>query len=242
MKSKINLIVLLIALVTLMAGCHKYEVAVEWINICEPCGNENLGCRDDTAVGFYNILTANGYEGLFNFGNAIAWERDFKEPNDQNFVDAADIVLHADHGGPCRFAFGETDHDDCRLWGSEAQWGNQDLEWIILDDCSCLRSGQYGCWLDAFQGLHLICSFDTNAHDSCSRGTEFANKLVDGWTVVQAWFYASEVTEGALTYSAILGAVSGSDDPYYDHIHKFGTVCKDPFPVDYWWWTNHNCD
>ena len=104
------------------------------------------------AVNFYNILRANGYKGFFNFGNASAWERDFKEPDDQTYVDAADIVMHADHGGHCGFAFGNTSHDDCILWASEAKWGNQDLEWIILDDCSVLqRTFGWTCWEGAFQ-------------------------------------------------------------------------------------------
>lgn len=224
-------------------GCGKKEVGVEWINICNPCGNSDLGCRDDVAEDFYDILRANGYEGLFNFGDASAWESDFKEPNDQYYVDAADIVLHADHGNHCRFAFGNTSHDDCRLWASEAQWGNQDLEWIILDDCSVLpRDFGWTCWTGAFQGLHLIASFDTGAHDSCSRGEHLANKLVDGWTVVQAWFYACEQTEGSSTYAAVVGAVKDGDNPYHDHIWGFGSVSSDPFPPDYWWWTNHNCN
>ncbi len=219
------------------------EVGIEWINICSPCGNDNLGCRDDVAVRFYNVLRAHGYVGLFNFGNASAWESDFKEPHDQYYVDACDIVYHADHGNHCRFAFGNTSHDDCRLWASEARWGNQDLEWIVLDDCSCLpRHYGWTCWGDAFQGLHLICSFDTGAHDSCSRGERFANKLVAGWTVLQAWFYACETTEGDGTYAAVMGAVKGSQDSYYDHIWGFGSVCSDPYPMNYWWWCNHNCD
>lgn len=224
-------------------GCHgAHEVGVEWINICSPCGNDNLDCRDNVAVDFYNILKAHGYRGLFNFGNANAWESDFKEPNDRYWIDACDIVYHADHGGPCRFAFGNTSHNDCRLWAGEARWGNQDLEWIILDDCSCLpRDYQWTCWRDAFRGLHLICGFDTGAHDSCSRGRLFAEYLVAGWTVLQAWFYACEQTEGSGTYAAIAGAVKGSNDPYYDHIWGFGSVCSDPYPVDHWWWINHDC-
>lgn len=226
----------------LWVACYgAYEVGVEWINICRPCGNDDLGCRDNVAVDFYNILRANGYVGLFNFGDASAWERDFKEPHDQYWIDACDIAYHADHGGPCHFAFGNTSRDDCRLWASEARWGNGDLEWIILDDCSCLRSGAYVCWQQAFRGLHLICSFDTNAHDYCSRGRIFAEKLVARWSIVQAWFYACEQTEGSGTYAAVMGAVRGSDDPYYDHIWGFGSVCRDPYPVDYWWWINHDC-
>jgi hypothetical protein len=219
------------------------EVGIEWINICNPCGNSDLSCRDDVAVDFYDILRANGYLGRFNFGNASAWESDFKEPNDQYYVDSVDIALHADHGGNCRFAFGNTSRDDCRLRASEAEWGNQDLEWIILDDCSVLP-GNFGwdCWIDAFQGLHLILSFDTSAHDVCSRGEHFANKLVDGWTLKQAWFYACEQTEGAGTYAAVVGASKAGVSTANDHIWGFGSVASDPTPATSWWWTHHHCD
>ena len=240
---KVALLALGIVMGVSLGGWCLREVGVEWINICSPCGNSDLGCRDDVALDFYNTLRSNGYTGLFSFGNSAAWESDFKEPDDNYYVDACDIVLHADHGGSCRFCFGNTSHDDCRLWASEASWGNQDLEWIILDDCSCLpRNFGWTCWTGAFQGLHLICGFDTGAHDYCDRGQLFADKLVAGWTVVQAWFYAAENTEGDGTYAAVAGATSGSDNPYYDHIWGFGSVCSDPYPASYWWWCNHHCD
>ncbi len=219
------------------------EVAVEWINICNPCGNNDLSCRDDVAVRFYNILRDNGYVGLFNFGNSLAWESDFKEPGDQNWIDKADIALHADHGNRCRFAFGNTTHDDCRLWADEAGWGNKDLEWIIFDDCSCVQHDfQWTCWEDAFRGLHLIASFDTNAHDMCDRGEYFANKLVDGWTLMQAWFYAAEQTEGAGTFASVMGANKGSINPASDHIWGFGSQSADPYPADSYWCSFHDCD
>jgi hypothetical protein len=219
------------------------EVGVEWINTCSPCGQRNLSCRDDVAVNFYDTLKADGYLGRFNFGEANAWESDFKEPHDQYYIDAVDIALHADHGNHCIFGFGNTSHDDCVMSETHARWGNQDLEWIVLDDCSVLPSNfGWTCMTDAFQGLHLILSFDTGANDRCSRGQLMADKLIAGWTLVQAWFYAAEKTEGAGTYAAVAGASKPGADPYNDHIWGHGSVSADPTPATYWWWTHHHCD
>jgi hypothetical protein len=221
-----------------------FEVGIEWINVCSPCGNENLGCRDDVAVNFYNALVADGYMGRFNFGDEWAWERDFKEPWDATWIDTVDIAMHADHGNSCRFAFGETSHEDCRLRATDGpEWGDLDLEWLILDDCSVLKPNfEWTCWNDAFRGLHLICSFGATAHDSCSRGTHFADKLIAGWTVVQAWFYAAEQTEGSGTIASVMGAGNSSNDPYDDHIWGHGSVCSDPYPATYYWCTFHHCN
>ena len=221
----------------------NYEVCAEWINKCDVCGNANLSCRDDTASGLYDTLKAHGYTGLFKYGNSLAWESDFKKANDANYIDACDIAIHADHGNHCVFGFGNTTHDNCYLWASETEWGNSDLEWIVQDDCSTIaRNFNWTCWTGAFKGLHLIMGFDTGAHDSCTRGQKLADKLVAGWTVVQAWFYAAEQTEGAGTYAAVVGAGNSSSNVYNDHIWGHGSVSADPYPASYYWWTNHSCD
>ncbi len=249
MSARQNIIASLCILIFLFSPTLLYsdtDVGVEWINTFPTCGFDQLGGRDDTAVGFYNMLTANGYTGRFNWGNNNAWANDFMDKtivasgDDQNWIDTVDIAYHADHGNVGIFGFGVA-VDRCIVSANDCRWGNNDLEWIVLDDCSTLRQGQYGVWWPTFQGLHMIISFDTNAHDDGSRGGYFAEKLVAGWTVKQAWWYASEQTEGSDTYAAIAGASNGDTSIYNEHIWNFGFVATDPVPLAWWWWTNHQC-
>jgi len=237
-------VVLLLASTPLMADT---DVGVEWINEFPTCGFHELGGRDDTAVGFYNELTAHGYTGRFNWGNGAAWATDFMDKdvvgsgNDHNWIDTVDFAYHADHGNVGIFGFGVS-VDRCIVSSNECRWGdNSDLEWIVLDDCSTLRQGQYGVWWQSFQRLHMIISFDTNAHDDGSRGRIFAEKLVAGWSIKQAWWYACEQTEGTTTYAAIAGASNGDTSIYDENAWNFGYVAADPVPLAWWWWTHHQC-
>lgn len=236
---------------TASINAQDYDVGVEWINeygpTCEAQGLSDLGGRDDTAVGFYNVLTAHGYTGRFSYGNDSAWANDFMDRDvvasgtDHVFVDTVDIAYHADHGNVGLFCFGNP-KDRCVVNAADVRWGdNDDLEWMVLDDCSTLRQGQYGVWWPAFQNLHMIISFDTNAHDDGDRGRIFAEKLVEGWSVQQAWWYASEQTEGSSTYAAIAGASNGDTTIYDEGIWTFRHVAPDPMPIQWWWWVNHKC-
>ena len=226
------------------------DCGVEWINNYDPCPHRDISCRDDVAVGFYNVMTNNSvfnYQGRFNWGDFGAWACDFMDSDvvscgdDQDWIDRVDIAYHADHGNAGIFGFG-VEMDRCVVSANECRWGDDnDLEWIVLDDCSCLRQGHYGIWWQTFQRLHMIVSFDTNASDACSRGQLFAEKLVAGWSVKQAWWYAAEQTQGSSCWAAIAGACDGNRDIYNEGVWKFGTVERDPVPLAWWWWTHHRC-
>jgi len=226
--------------------CSCVNCGVEWINTFPVCHHGELGGRDDVALGFYNVLTANGYDGEFANGNADAWANHFMDADvvgsgdDHNWADNVDICYHADHGNVGIFGFGVA-QDRCIVHADNCRWGDGDLEWIILDDCSCLRQGQYGVWWQTFDGLHMIISFDTNAGDDGARGGLFAEKLAAGWSVRQAWWYACEQTQGSSTYAAIAGACDGDTDIYNECIWKFGNVVSDPVPLAWWWWIHHQC-
>jgi hypothetical protein len=87
----------------------------------------------------------------------------------------------------------------------------------------------------------MIISFDTNAGDDGARGGYFAQKLTEGWSVKQAWWYACEQTQGSTTYAAIAGASNGDTSIYNEGIWLFGPVSADPWPIAWWWWTHHRC-
>ena len=234
----------LLAITLLMSDT---DCGVEWINEYPVCGFNGLNGRDNVAMGFYNTMTANGYTGRFAWGNSAAWGSDFADSDvvswgeDHIWVDTVDICYHADHGNVGMFGFGVA-HPNCIIYAEDCRWGDDyDLEWIILDDCSCLRHGQYGVWWPVFQKLHMILSFDTNASDDGARGGYFADKLVQGWSLMQAWFYACDQTQGPSTYAAIAGACNGDTSIYHEKVWLFGYVAPDPIPLAWWWWINHQC-
>jgi hypothetical protein len=226
-------------------------------------------CRDDCAEGFYNVIRAHpDWDGEFNRGNADAWEKHFKQASmggtDSNWIDDVDLAYFAGHGagagtiaGPTGvgrgggFTFGVNAHDDWVLaaipGNREPRWGDDNLEWIVLDVCSALALQSDGSdvtyslcsrWAnaDVMHGLHYILGFRTAAHDRCYRGRYFAEYLTgarDGtnYTVREAWRKATEDTEGPDVQGAYLRASSPGSNTYNDHIHEYGSVSDDPDPA-----------
>lgn len=262
------LIFLISLFVSVMYGCKHY-VGVEWVEDYSAVGKWSPPCRDDCAIGFYNTICAySDWNGKFNKGNADAWEEHFKRPSmggtDDSWVDDVDFAYFSGHGagegtiagstGVGRgggFTFGVNAHDDWFLaaipGNREPQWGNKNLEWIVLDVCSALARKSDGdgveytlCerWANSevMHGLHYILGFRDPAHDSCDRGTIFAEYLTglrDGtkYTVREAWRKATEDTEWISVRGAYLRASSSGADTYNDHIHNCGSVSNDPDPA-----------
>ncbi|MFI5932167.1 DUF6345 domain-containing protein [Actinoplanes sp. NPDC051494] len=133
-------------------------------------------CAQASANGFRTVMADHGVGTQFDFRGASAWERDFKDPSrggqDSSYVDDVDATWYTGHGSPSGFTF-KTNSDDKWITPSDARWGNRDLEWLQLESCQVLRdtNGQhdyFGRWHQAFQGLHILNGFDTNAY--CSGG------------------------------------------------------------------------
>jgi len=226
------------------------EIGIEWVGVTHP---KPLPNTETNIEGFYNIMgTTGGYSREFNWGEYSAWEQDFKfvdaGGDDVHWVDAVDFVYYQDHGGPNGVAF-TSEYDDKGLHYSEARWGDGDLEWIVFDACSVLmwehpdeQVNVWDRWTPALQGLHIILSFATGSMNVQTRGTKFANYLIQGHTLINSWFWACAETEGSEIVTAVLYASKandpwnpGLDDPSNDHAHGFGYVCSDPTPAVYKW-------
>ncbi|MEN6308022.1 MAG: DUF6345 domain-containing protein [Anaerohalosphaeraceae bacterium] len=143
-------------------------------------------------AGFINRFLADGVQPRFNWACGSAWEDDFKQPpagNDTTYVDNADIVFYCGHGYGGGFTF-ESNIDDDYLTSADAAgaWGNGDLEWLALLSCQVLRDTYNGQswatrWGPAFDGLHLMLGFQTNAYDWSGFGGRFAD-----WTLGRDFF------------------------------------------------------
>lgn len=260
----------IVTLIFLISACDN-RVGVEWVTNYSAVGKPNVNNRDDNAQGFYNIIKAHpDWDGMFEVGNASAWEKHFKRPSlgglDGDWIDNVDFAFFSGHGagegtvygstGVGRgggFTFGVNANDDWVLSSipslQEPQWGDDRLEWIVLDVCSALAKLSDGDGVehslndrwrnaDVMHGLHYILGFRSAATDSGSRGRIFAEYLTgarDGinHTVRTAWRKATEDTEG--TYypaeGAYLRATSAGSDTYDDHIYEYGSVSSDPDPA-----------
>jgi hypothetical protein len=130
-------------------------------------------CAQDSAIGFKNVMAANGVPTAFDWRGMNAWEEDFKKASaggtDTSFVDNVDAQWYTGHGSASSFTFKNTAHDDGNITPSDADWGNGDLEWLQLESCQVLRDttgthDYFGRWGGTINGLHILNGFDTNAN------------------------------------------------------------------------------
>ena len=235
-----------------------FEIGAEYVG--KYSYQSDLPNADNVAKRFCKKLGKSSvWNKEFIYGNALAWEEDFKRAAANNggmddyFIDAVDIAYYRGHGHPGGFTF-EAHKDDQGLVDHEAEWGNGDLEWLMLDTCSVLQfdsdwgNNVFERWGPRLRGLHMICGFSTFGTDSASRGAKFAKQAMKSHTVKYSWFKACKQTTSRKRWAAILYA-SNSDDPWHpqqddphnDHLHGYGYVCSDPYPAKWWVWISSQC-
>jgi hypothetical protein len=129
-------------------------------------------CAQDSANGFRSEMAAHGVGTAFDWRGASAWERDFRDPSlggiDSSYVDNVDAAWYTGHGWSGGFTF-KGNNADTSIVPSDARWGNGDLEWLQLESCQVLADTNgnhdyFGRWRQAFNGLHIMNGFHTNAY------------------------------------------------------------------------------
>ncbi len=129
-------------------------------------------CAQDSAIGFKNVMASHGIAAAFDWRGTNAWERDFKKASlggtDSTYADNVDAQWYTGHGNSGGFTFKNTTHDDGSITPSDADWGNGDLEWLMLESCQVLRDTNgahdyFSRWGGTINGLHILNGFDTNA-------------------------------------------------------------------------------
>ncbi len=201
-------------------------------------------CAQDSANGFSAEMRSHGEQVAFDWRGMSAWERDFRNSlvggNDRRWVDAVDAQWYTGHGNPDGFTFKNQTHDDRWIVPADARWGdNVDLEWMQLESCQVLRdttgTGDYfQRWGDAFDGLHLLNGFHTNAR--CvggGTGRRFASYLFPAWwrpglTVVQAWqAMAGDLEPTGTVWRSVSPAKAGWVTNLSDHYWGQGSTGPD---------------
>ena len=205
-------------------------------------GVGDLGAANQS--GFVNRFQSEGIYKRFNWGATTAWEQDFKLKNGSTYIDQADIVFYVGHGWGGGFTF-ETTNDDSSLTYADAvgAWGGGDLEWLTLLSCEVLKETHGGKswatrWGPTFNGLHLLCGFQTTAYDWHG----FAGRFAD-WTlgrdltfvhlppipVRSAWIQAKKEEQPSSVEAVVMGPVgpNGLLGGYYDYFWGKGSVSSD---------------
>ena len=258
--------VIIILIFTFLSGCQtpddeknsgEYEVAAEFVTDYTQVGKPNLPHTGDNVDGFVSALNEHEiWDIMFVEGDADAHEDHFKRPSqgglDFAWVDAADFVYFAGHGcgdtglgtGSC-FTFGVDAHDDwileAYIMNKEPQWGDNDLEWIVLDCCSALATQDGGAaypleirWMNSevMAGLHYIFGFASFAHDNEFRGGLFGENIVcpDCYPLNEGWRRATIYTEENFVDGAYLYAYSSGANPENDWLPP-GWTSADPDPA-----------
>jgi hypothetical protein len=216
------------------------EFGIWWINLydSDPFGLNNLDYADDEADAFSTKMIAEGYSRNFRCTNNNARENHFENSGDGGddtyYADACDFFYFCGHGAEYRFYFNQDyDGDDIYTYqvrannsdvDNEPIWGDTDLEWAFIHACECLKSSYKTEWNDAFEGLHGICGFDTEAgaRPNGPTGNWTAYYLTDGgYDIHDAWREATKKCQLTTRDGAIYRARIRIDTTYYDYGDEF---------------------
>ena len=189
------------------------EVGVEWVADFTTCGANDLpNCTQPECVRVYNELRDVGWTGRFNYGNASAYERDWKKSSagglENNYVDNVDLALFCSHGSGSWDSFWGKNlssiyfgspRDDCHLTPGEAYqaWGDKDAEWVAFFACSVLSDGgpapyrNRGYWAATMKGLHLLLGMKTTMYCSSTIGEKWAEYMLGRkvWFPFVGWLW-----------------------------------------------------
>ncbi len=200
--------------------------------------------------GYKNVMSANGIARQFNWTGASSWERDFKDTDevatglDHNYTDDVDQTLYIGHGSPSGFTF-ESSQDDgaLRYWEVEDSWGDRDCEWMCILSCQVLKEDASGGkwwerWGPAFNGLHLLLGYDTNARANTDTtrvfaeyqmGRQFFFITLNPVPVRSAWFLAKAEEQPSDRVAVAMGVVGpgGAISNYNDYFWGRGPTGPD---------------
>ncbi|MBD0371743.1 MAG: hypothetical protein ICV60_12960 [Pyrinomonadaceae bacterium] len=210
-----------------------------------------LAGSQDNAKGFTNGLSADGWSVNFLWGDAAAFESDWRR-NDDSWVDAADFVFYTGHANMNGWVLSNPDDTflDFSEVGAAPQtgdiWGFQDLEWVIIAACGPLQDNiispgggdVFARWDGAFDGLHQLLGYGAVTYDNTEEGKRVVQYARGGDTVIGSWFRAAKeiqpstngfpAPDGPTIYVSVMYVGRSGVDPGNDHIWGHGSVSGDP--------------
>ena len=224
-----------------------FEAGTSWIG-----PSQGLGGSPANAKGFVDGLAAGGWKVNFNWGEAAAFESDWRA-NDDAWVDAADFVFYTGHANsdgwvlnPPGDTFLHFNEVGATPGSPNDHYGNTDIEWIIIAACGPHQSNHFvgsvgnafDRWRGIFDGLHVFLGYGAVTYDNTTEGSRVVQLARAGWPVIDAWFRAAwEIQPSTNGFSAPNGptifvtamyAHMGDHATRNDHIWGTGTTVNDP--------------
>ena len=236
----------------------NYSFGVEYGSDYPPygAGGSDLGGVPPDANGFSSGMMGLGWPRIFNWYNANAWEKDWRDCSlgglDCSWGgDRTDFVYYAGHGSNGGLSLPSNSHDSSWADGSNARF--QRARWVGFASCKTLRaqwptpgSEPIRKWFNAFQGAHMLLGFNSNMAD-----VAFGPRLVDNmrmpsfpfigelpWaqrTIAEAWVQtAFQMNAGKPAY---IYATSVSVNPISNKLPKVTDApMPRPYPVNWYYW------
>jgi hypothetical protein len=240
------------------ADAIHYRFGVEYGSDYPPYGKggADLPAVVPDANGFSSGMSGLNWPRIFNWGNSLAWEKDWRDCSLGGIdctvgVDRADFVYYAGHGAAGGISLPSNNHDSSWFGGTQARF--QNARWVGFASCKTLRvqgsaagSEPIRNWFNAFQGAHLLMGFNSNMAD-----VAFGPRFVDNlriptllgfiempWaqrTIAEAWVQtAFQMNAGKPAY---LYATSASVNPIGNKLPKVGDpLLPRPTPVNWYYW------
>src|SRR4051794_22558045 len=229
------------------AAANPFEAGTSWIG-----QSGGLAGSQTNAQGFVDELAADGWLVNFNWGDANAWESDWRR-NDDTWVDAADFVFYTGHANLDSWVLSAP--DDGSLMSAEVGanaatpgdlWGQQDLEWVVIAACGPLQDDLLaagggdvlGRWDGAFDGLHSLMGYGAITFDNTEEGKRVVQYARQGTPVIDAWLRTGQeiqpssngagAPDGPTVWVGAMWVTNAAADPRPDHLWGHGSVSPDP--------------
>jgi hypothetical protein len=220
-----------------------------------PGGADLPGVIPD-ATGFRTSMLSYGWTSTYNWWNASAWEKDWRDCSLGGIdctsgVDRVDFAYYAGHAGPGGLSL-PSNKDSTWFDGANARYST--LRWAGFAACQPLRVQGYAAgsepirrWFGAFQGAHMLLGYNSNMRD-----VAFGPRLVDnmrpvtflGITLFQrsireAWVQtAFQMNAGKPAYLYAIG--TNGVNPVNNKLPRSGDpALPRPYPVasyNWVWW------
>lgn len=181
----------------------RVRVGVEWVNDFPSgtCQQADLSYCDDQLVGFYNMMGIFGHTKVFNWGNNMAWETDFRDPafggNSFSWSDNVHFCCFGNHGGNSNNNFRITfavQHANCSVSTAQMRLGRKSMKWFAAYTCQAVlntsASHILAVWAAPMRGVHIVCGFIGNSADSWwtrNLGADFAWDICRGGAIAGCW-------------------------------------------------------
>lgn len=226
---------------------RPWEAGTSWIG-----QSGGLAGSQANAQGFVDEWAAAGWHIDFNWGDANAWESDWRR-NDDTWVDNADFVFYTGHANMNGWVLSNPDDgflNFTEVGGAPAApgdlWGQNDLEWATIAACGPLQDDLLAAgggdvlarWDGAFDGMHILMGYGAITFDNTDEGRKLAQYAKGGSTLVNSWFRTAKEIQPATNGAAApdgptiwVGAMwvgKSGVDPVNDHAWDFGSVSADP--------------